>query len=47
MLNVGAEEPKMSNWQGAIDSCLEVLEIDPSNTTALCPRAQGCQGLQE
>lgn len=38
---------KMSNWQGAIDSCLEALEIDPSNTKVLYCRAQGWQGLKE
>lgn len=26
---------KMSDRQGAVDSCLEALEIDPSNTKAL------------
>ncbi|KAF6096305.1 peptidylprolyl isomerase D [Phyllostomus discolor] len=47
MLNIGACKLKMSNWQGAIDSCLEALEIDPSNTKALYRRAQGWQGLKE
>ncbi|XP_019588694.2 peptidyl-prolyl cis-trans isomerase D isoform X1 [Rhinolophus sinicus] len=47
MLNIGACKLKMSDWQGAIDSCLEALEIDPSNTKALYRRAQGWQGLKE
>ncbi|XP_023611167.1 peptidyl-prolyl cis-trans isomerase D isoform X2 [Myotis lucifugus] len=47
MLNIGACKLKMSNWQGAVDSCLEALEIDPSNTKALYRRAQGWQGLKE
>uniref|UniRef100_A0A8C5VD19 peptidylprolyl isomerase n=1 Tax=Microcebus murinus TaxID=30608 RepID=A0A8C5VD19_MICMU len=47
VLNIGACKLKMSNWQGAVDSCLEALEIDPSNTTALYRRAQGWQGLNE
>ncbi|XP_007998311.1 peptidyl-prolyl cis-trans isomerase D isoform X3 [Chlorocebus sabaeus] len=47
VLNIGACKLKMSNWQGAIDSCLEALEIDPSNTKALYRRAQGWQGLKE
>uniref|UniRef100_A0A2K6N9Y4 Peptidyl-prolyl cis-trans isomerase D n=1 Tax=Rhinopithecus roxellana TaxID=61622 RepID=A0A2K6N9Y4_RHIRO len=47
VLNIGACKLKMSNWQGAIDSCLEALEIDPSNTKALYHRAQGWQGLKE
>ena len=38
---------EMSDWQGAVDSCLEALEIDPSNTKALYRRAQGWQGLKE
>ena len=32
VLNIGACKLKMSDWQEAIDSCLEALEIDPSNT---------------
>lgn len=47
VLNIGACKLKMSNWQGAIDSCLEALELDPSNTKALYRRAQGWQGLKE
>lgn len=47
VLNIGACKLKMSNWQGAVDSCLEALEIDPSNTKALYRRAQGWQGLKE
>ena len=35
VLNIGACKLKMSEWQGAVDSCLEALEIDPSNTKAL------------
>ena len=37
----------MSDRQGAVDSCLEALEIDPSNTKALYHRAEGWQGLKE
>uniref|UniRef100_A0A8C7EX97 peptidylprolyl isomerase n=1 Tax=Neovison vison TaxID=452646 RepID=A0A8C7EX97_NEOVI len=47
VLNIGACKLKMSNWQGAIDSCLEALEIDPFSTKALYRRAQGWQGLKE
>ena len=47
VLNIGACKLKMSDWQGAVDSCLEALEIDPSNTKALYRRAQGWQGLKE
>uniref|UniRef100_A0A2K5QXC7 peptidylprolyl isomerase n=1 Tax=Cebus imitator TaxID=2715852 RepID=A0A2K5QXC7_CEBIM len=47
VLNIGACKLKMSNWQEATDSCLEALEIDPSNTKALYRRAQGWQGLEE
>nr|XP_026251718.1 peptidyl-prolyl cis-trans isomerase D [Urocitellus parryii] len=47
VLNIGACKLKMSNWQGAVDSCLEALEMDPSNTKALYRRAQGWQGLKE
>ena len=46
-LNIGAWKLKMSDWQGAVDSCLEALEIDPANTKALYRRAQGWQGLKE
>ena len=35
VLNIGACKLKMSDWQGAVDSCLEALEIGPSNTKAL------------
>lgn len=31
-LNIGTCTLKVSNWQGGSDSCLEALEIDPSNT---------------
>ncbi|XP_006213657.1 peptidyl-prolyl cis-trans isomerase D isoform X2 [Vicugna pacos] len=47
VLNIGACKLKMSDWQGAVDSCLEALEIDPSNTKALYRRAQGWQGLKD
>ncbi|XP_055452646.1 peptidyl-prolyl cis-trans isomerase D [Psammomys obesus] len=47
VLNIGACKLKMSDWQGAIDSCLEALEMDPSNTKALYRKAQGWQGLKE
>ncbi|KAB0379081.1 hypothetical protein FD755_010659 [Muntiacus reevesi] len=32
VLKICACKLKMSDWQGAVDSCLEALEIDPSNT---------------
>ena len=47
VLNVGVCKLKMSDWQEAIDSCLEALEIDPSNTKALYRKAQGWLGLKE
>ncbi|XP_068398491.1 peptidyl-prolyl cis-trans isomerase D isoform X2 [Eschrichtius robustus] len=47
LLNIGACKLKLSDWQGAVDSCLEALEIDPANTKALYRRAQGWQGLKE
>ncbi|XP_057582452.1 peptidyl-prolyl cis-trans isomerase D [Hippopotamus amphibius kiboko] len=47
VLNIGACKLKMCDWQGAVDSCLEALEIDPANTKALHRRAQGWQGLKE
>ena len=40
VLNIGACKLKMSNWQGVIDSCLEALEMDPSNSKALYRKAQ-------
>ena len=40
VLNIGACKLKMSNWQGATDSCLEALEMDPSNTKALYRKAK-------
>lgn len=46
VLNIGTCKLKMSNWQGAIDSCLEALEMDPSNTKALYRKAQEWQGLK-
>uniref|UniRef100_A0A2K5C4V3 peptidylprolyl isomerase n=1 Tax=Aotus nancymaae TaxID=37293 RepID=A0A2K5C4V3_AOTNA len=47
VLNIGACKLKMSNWQEAIDSCLEALEMDPLNIKALYQRAQGWQGFKE
>ena len=47
VLNISTSKRKMSDQQGAVDSCLEALEIDPSNTKALYRRAQGWQGLKE
>ncbi|XP_038611031.1 peptidyl-prolyl cis-trans isomerase D [Tachyglossus aculeatus] len=47
ILNIAACKLKMSNWQGAIESCIEALAIDPSNTKALYRRAQGWQGIKE
>ncbi|MXQ96458.1 hypothetical protein E5288_WYG003420 [Bos mutus] len=44
---LSAYKLKMSDRQGAVDSCLEALEIDPSNTKALYRRAEGWQGLKE
>lgn len=46
-LNFGACKLKMSNWQRETDSCLEALEIDPSNSKALYCRVQGWHGLKE
>ena len=46
VLNISTSKRKMSDRQGAVDSCLEALEIDPSNTKALYRRAQGWQGLK-
>lgn len=37
----------MSDWQGVVDSCLEVLETDSANTKALYHRAQGWPGFKE
>ena len=47
MLNISACKLKISDWQGALESCLEALEIDPSNTKALYHRVHGWQGLKE
>ena len=37
----------MSDWQGVVDSCLEVLETDSANTKALYHRVQGWPGFKE
>jgi peptidyl-prolyl isomerase D len=47
ILNTGTCKLKMSNWHGAIASCVKALEINPWSTKALCHRAQGLQGLKE
>ncbi|NWU97443.1 PPID isomerase, partial [Upupa epops] len=47
VLNIGACKLKLSDWQGAIDSCSEALKIDPENTKALYRRAQGWQGIKD
>ncbi|XP_005517649.1 PREDICTED: peptidyl-prolyl cis-trans isomerase D [Pseudopodoces humilis] len=47
VLNIGACKLKLSDWQGAIESCSEVLKIDPANTKALYRRAQGWQGIKD
>ncbi|XP_071893461.1 peptidyl-prolyl cis-trans isomerase D isoform X1 [Anas platyrhynchos] len=47
VLNIGACKLKLSDWQGAIDSCSEALKIDPANTKALYRRAQGWQGIKD
>ncbi|XP_010707745.1 peptidyl-prolyl cis-trans isomerase D [Meleagris gallopavo] len=47
VLNIGACKLKLSDWQGAIESCSEALQIDPANTKALYRRAQGWQGIKD
>uniref|UniRef100_A0A803VVP0 Peptidyl-prolyl cis-trans isomerase D n=1 Tax=Ficedula albicollis TaxID=59894 RepID=A0A803VVP0_FICAL len=47
VLNIGACKLKLSDWQGAIESCSEALKIDPANTKALYRRAQGWQGIKD
>ncbi|KAM9381848.1 peptidyl-prolyl cis-trans isomerase D [Phaethornis superciliosus] len=47
VLNIGACKLKLLDWQGAIESCSEALEIDPTNTKALYRRAQGWQGVKD
>lgn len=37
----------MSNWQGTFDSCLEALEMDPSNIKSLYCQVQRVQELKE
>ncbi|XP_043401848.1 peptidyl-prolyl cis-trans isomerase D isoform X4 [Chelonia mydas] len=46
-LNIAACKLKVSDWQGAIESCCEALAIDPANTKALYRRAQGWQGIRD
>ncbi|KAK7817096.1 hypothetical protein U0070_001808, partial [Myodes glareolus] len=40
VMSVGGCKFKMSNWQRAINCCLEVLERDSSNTKALYHKIQ-------
>uniref|UniRef100_A0A8D0H7E1 Peptidyl-prolyl cis-trans isomerase D n=1 Tax=Sphenodon punctatus TaxID=8508 RepID=A0A8D0H7E1_SPHPU len=47
VLNNAACKLKLSDWQGAIESCSEALAIDPVNTKALYRRAQGWQGIKD
>ncbi|KAM7167988.1 peptidyl-prolyl cis-trans isomerase D isoform 2-T2 [Macrochelys suwanniensis] len=47
LLNIAACKLKVSDWQGAIESCCEALAIDPANTKALYRRAQGWQGIKD
>ncbi|XP_075607911.1 peptidyl-prolyl cis-trans isomerase D [Balearica regulorum gibbericeps] len=47
VLNIGACKLKLSDWQGAIESCSEALKIDPANTKALYRRAQGWHGIKD
>ncbi|XP_073197576.1 peptidyl-prolyl cis-trans isomerase D isoform X3 [Lepidochelys kempii] len=47
LLNIAACKLKVSDWQGAIESCCEALAIDPANTKALYRRAQGWQGIRD
>ncbi|XP_068181639.1 peptidyl-prolyl cis-trans isomerase D [Antennarius striatus] len=46
-LNTAACMLKMQQWQDALDSCNEALEINHTNTKALFRRAQAWQGLKE
>uniref|UniRef100_A0A665V9X7 Peptidyl-prolyl cis-trans isomerase D n=1 Tax=Echeneis naucrates TaxID=173247 RepID=A0A665V9X7_ECHNA len=46
-LNTAACKLKMQQWQEALDSCSEALELDQTNTKALFRRAQAWQGLKE
>lgn len=46
-LNSAACKLKMQQWQEALDSCNEALELDQANTKALFRRAQAWQGLKE
>lgn len=47
VMSVGGCKFKMSNWQRAINCCLEVLERDSSNTKALYHKIQVWQRLKE
>ncbi|XP_065260785.1 peptidyl-prolyl cis-trans isomerase D [Emys orbicularis] len=47
LLNIAACKLKVSDWQGAIESCCEALALDPANTKALYRRAQGWQGIRD
>ncbi|KAK5864466.1 hypothetical protein PBY51_015705 [Eleginops maclovinus] len=46
-LNTAACYLKMQQWQDAVDSCNEAIELDQANTKALFRRAQAWQGLKE
>ncbi|XP_068571319.1 peptidyl-prolyl cis-trans isomerase D [Cebidichthys violaceus] len=46
-LNTAACHLKMQQWQDALDSCNEALELNQANTKALFRRAQAWQGLKE
>ncbi|XP_034626802.1 peptidyl-prolyl cis-trans isomerase D isoform X1 [Trachemys scripta elegans] len=47
LLNIAACKLKVSDWQGAIESCCEALALDPANTKALYRRAQGWEGIRD
>lgn len=47
MLNTAACKLKLTQWQDAVDSCSEALEINQNNPKALFRRAQAWQGLKE
>uniref|UniRef100_A0A452FIK3 PPIase cyclophilin-type domain-containing protein n=1 Tax=Capra hircus TaxID=9925 RepID=A0A452FIK3_CAPHI len=47
VLNISTSKRKMSDQQGAVDSCLEALEIDPSNTKALWKYVQALAGFKK
>ncbi|XP_026855163.2 peptidyl-prolyl cis-trans isomerase D [Electrophorus electricus] len=47
ILNLAACKLKLQQWQEAVESCDEALELNPNHAKALFRRAQGWQGLKE